>query len=215
MYYSKTPVRNETQYKTGSDTHAGRLDSHDIPLEDGIMSDRLRADGCSRRGGKGGPEGCLVTELFTDCFVFHVHAYATCFTPHPRHTSNHVIPGHPACFLGALQLCASKAGKPHAADNALVHVNAYLGHPNPTPVDTNGKGENGVGVVEGPGAAGVGQASFGLKVDITVEGLEDGDDGIIQAAHYVSEFILGILYWRWCDGEVCGEGCGEEGVGAR
>lgn len=68
MYYSKTPVRNEMQYKTGSNTHARRLDSHDIPLEDGIMSDRLRTDGCSRRGGKVGPEegvhGGLLEEIW-------------------------------------------------------------------------------------------------------------------------------------------------------
>ena len=87
------------------------------------------------------------------------------------------IQSHLACFLGALHLCASKAGKPHATENALVHVNAYLGHPIPPPIE-GGRPET------VPGAA----AGFGLKVDIHVEGVED--DGIIQAAHYVSALPL-------------------------
>lgn len=87
-----------------------------------------------------------------------------------------------ACFLGALQLCASKAGKPHVADDAKVHANVYLGRPEPKEA-TNGNGING-GVTNGNGAN-EGPA-LGLRVGLCVEGVDD--DGIIQAAHAVRMF---------------------------
>lgn len=88
-----------------------------------------------------------------------------------------------ACFLGALQLCASKAGKPHAADDAKVHANVYLGRPEPKEASNgNGNGLNG-GVTNGNGNGGNDGPALGLKVGLCVEGVDD--DGIIQAAHAV------------------------------
>jgi organic hydroperoxide reductase OsmC/OhrA len=70
-----------------------------------------------------------------------------------------------ACFLGALQLVGSRAGKKELVDNAKVHATVFLGHP----TDPNLEG-------------------FGLRVEITVEGCED--DTLIQAAHEVRSFFL-------------------------
>ncbi|KAH8119320.1 OsmC-domain-containing protein [Phellopilus nigrolimitatus] len=64
--------------------------------------------------------------------------------------------GYASCFLGALQLVASKAGKKEAAAHAKIHTAVHLGPP---------KGLEG----------------FGINVDIKVEGVED--DELIQAAH--------------------------------
>lgn len=63
-----------------------------------------------------------------------------------------------ACFLGALQLVAGKAGKKDAAKNAKIHTAVHLGTPE-------------------------GFEGFGLSVDIKVEGVEDEE--LIQAAHEV------------------------------
>ncbi|EED85426.1 predicted protein [Postia placenta Mad-698-R] len=66
--------------------------------------------------------------------------------------------GYASCFLGSLQLMASRMDKKHVAEDAKVHPNVFLGHPDdPT--------------LEG----------FGLRVEITVEGCEDDD--VITAAH--------------------------------
>ena len=63
-----------------------------------------------------------------------------------------------ACFLGALQLQARKAGKKEAAENAKIHTFVYLGVPE-------------------------GIEGFGINVDIKVEGVED--EALIKAAHEV------------------------------
>lgn len=83
-----------------------------------------------------------------------------------------------ACFLGALQLVASRAGKKNLAENAKVNTSVFLGHP----TDPNLEG-------------------FGLRVEITVEGCED--DALIQAAHEVCpapcpvEEVL-LYYYQFC-----------------
>ncbi|EKM54619.1 uncharacterized protein PHACADRAFT_258596 [Phanerochaete carnosa HHB-10118-sp] len=66
--------------------------------------------------------------------------------------------GYSSCFLGALQLMGSRAGKKELTDKAQVHATVYLGHP----TDPNLEG-------------------FGLRVELTVEGCED--DALIHAAH--------------------------------
>lgn len=97
-----------------------------------------------------------------------------------------------ACFLGALQLCASKAGKPHAADDAKVHANVYLGRPEPKEGSNgNGNGLNG-GVTNGNGNGGKDGPALGLRVGLCVEGVDD--DGIIQAAHAVSILFSPSLF---------------------
>lgn len=63
-----------------------------------------------------------------------------------------------ACFLGALQFVAGKAGKKDAAAKAKIHSSVVLG----TAVEMDG---------------------FSLKVDLKVEGVED--DALIKAAHEV------------------------------
>ena len=70
-----------------------------------------------------------------------------------------------ACFLGALQLIGSRAGKKEIVENAKVNATVFLGHP----TDPNLEG-------------------FGLRVEITVEGCDD--DALIQAAHEVCSAIL-------------------------
>lgn len=65
-----------------------------------------------------------------------------------------------ACFLGALQLVASRAGKKELAEHAKIHTSVFLGHPTDPNLD-----------------------GFGLRVEITVEGCND--DALIQAAHEV------------------------------
>lgn len=69
-----------------------------------------------------------------------------------------------ACFLGALQLVASKSSSPSAslAKDAKVHTKVHLGSPN-----------------EKPG--------FGLAVEITVEGISD--EALVKAAHEVSSKV--------------------------
>jgi len=66
--------------------------------------------------------------------------------------------GYSSCFLGALQLAASRANKKELAENAKVHATVFLGHP--TDPDMDG---------------------FGIRAEITVEGCDD--DAIIAAAH--------------------------------
>ena len=63
-----------------------------------------------------------------------------------------------ACFLGALQLIASRTGAREAAQNAKIHTDVHIG-------PSSG--------VEG----------FALCVDIKVEGVED--EKLIQTAHEV------------------------------
>ncbi|TDL26068.1 OsmC-like protein [Rickenella mellea] len=64
--------------------------------------------------------------------------------------------GYASCFLGALQLVASKTGKKEAAQNAKIHTAVHLGSPE-------------------------GFEGFGIGVDIKVEGLDDTE--LIKAAH--------------------------------
>lgn len=64
----------------------------------------------------------------------------------------------PACFLGALQFVAGKAGKKDIAAEAKIHASVVLG--NAAEMD-----------------------GFALKVDLKIEGLED--DALIKAAHEV------------------------------
>ncbi|ETW80665.1 hypothetical protein HETIRDRAFT_459374 [Heterobasidion irregulare TC 32-1] len=73
--------------------------------------------------------------------------------------------GYSSCFIGAIQLAASRAGKKEVGDRAKVHAKVYLGHP----TDREG---------------------FGLKVDINVEGVED--DAIIAAAHDICPYSLAL-----------------------
>lgn len=70
-----------------------------------------------------------------------------------------------ACFLGALQFVAGKAGKKDAAANAKIHSSVTLGHS----AELDG---------------------FALKVDLKVEGIQD--EALIKAAHEVvlSELLL-------------------------
>lgn len=65
-----------------------------------------------------------------------------------------------ACFLGALQLQAARAGKMELGEAAKVHASVFLGHPEDPDMD-----------------------GFGLRVELTVEGCDD--DALIQAAHEV------------------------------
>ncbi|OBZ70597.1 hypothetical protein A0H81_09155 [Grifola frondosa] len=73
--------------------------------------------------------------------------------------------GYSSCFLGALQLAASRANKKELAENAKVSASVFLGHPSDPSLD-----------------------GFGLRVDITVEGCND--DQIIAAAHEVSVILV-------------------------
>ena len=70
-----------------------------------------------------------------------------------------VLIASPACFLGALQLVAGKAGKKDAAASAKIHSSVTLGKS----AELDG---------------------FALKVDLKVEGVED--DALIKAAHEVA-----------------------------
>lgn len=65
-----------------------------------------------------------------------------------------------ACFLGALQLAASRAGQPELTETAKVNASVFLGHPKDPHID-----------------------GFGLRVELTVEGCDD--DAVISAAHDV------------------------------
>lgn len=73
----------------------------------------------------------------------------------------------PACFLGALQFVAAKAGKKEAAAKAKIHSSVVLG----------------------PAAE---MDGFALKVDLKVEGIED--EALIKAAHEVVFSWLSLLY---------------------
>ncbi|KAI0084855.1 OsmC/Ohr family [Irpex rosettiformis] len=66
--------------------------------------------------------------------------------------------GYATCFLGALQLQASRAGKKEAAEVAKVSAKVFLGHPDDASMD-----------------------GFGIRAEIIVENFDD--DAIIQAAH--------------------------------
>lgn len=76
-----------------------------------------------------------------------------------------------ACFLGAVQLSASRAQRMDIVDNAKVHTRVFLGHP----TDPNMNG-------------------FGLRVKIDVEGCDD--DAIITAAHEVRIVALWRENWN-------------------
>jgi hypothetical protein len=65
----------------------------------------------------------------------------------------------PACFLGAIQVAATKLGKREVGARAVVHADVTLGRPTDRP-------------------------GFGLKVLLRVEGVED--QAILDAAHEVS-----------------------------
>ncbi|KDQ18763.1 hypothetical protein BOTBODRAFT_184642 [Botryobasidium botryosum FD-172 SS1] len=66
--------------------------------------------------------------------------------------------GYASCFLGALQLVASKSSSSSAsaAKDAKVHAQVHIGEPN-------------------------GKPGFGLSVEITVEGISD--EALVKAAH--------------------------------
>ena len=64
-----------------------------------------------------------------------------------------------ACFLGAVQVAATKLGKREVGARAVVHADVTLGRPTDRP-------------------------GFGLKVLLRVEGVED--QAILDAAHEVS-----------------------------
>ncbi|THH26766.1 hypothetical protein EUX98_g7425 [Antrodiella citrinella] len=66
--------------------------------------------------------------------------------------------GYSSCFLGALQLAASRADHGELVDTAKVNASVFLGHPEDPNMD-----------------------GFGLRVELTVEGCDD--DAIINAAH--------------------------------
>ncbi|KAH8108027.1 OsmC-like protein [Cristinia sonorae] len=66
--------------------------------------------------------------------------------------------GYSACFLGALQLAASRVDKRELVEQAKVNAAVFLGHPEDPNMD-----------------------GFGLRVELTVEGCDD--DAIISAAH--------------------------------
>ena len=65
-----------------------------------------------------------------------------------------------ACFLGALQAVAGKAGKKDAAANAKIHASVHIGTPEK---------------LEG----------FAVNVDLKVEGVQD--EKLIKAAHEVRD----------------------------
>ncbi|KAA1473952.1 OsmC-domain-containing protein, partial [Dentipellis sp. KUC8613] len=69
--------------------------------------------------------------------------------------------GYASCFLGALQLAASRAGKKELADAARVHAAVRLGHP----TDREG---------------------LALNVNIDVEGVDD--DAVIASAHEICPY---------------------------
>lgn len=83
-----------------------------------------------------------------------------------KHTTN--LPPLTACFLGALQLVASKAGKKELAANAKIHTYVHLGTPE-------------------------GMPGFGVNVDIKVEGVPD--EGLIHAAHEVSYQLMFCFFF--------------------
>lgn len=76
-----------------------------------------------------------------------------------------------ACFLGAVQLSASRAQRMDIVDNAKVHTRVFLGHPTDPNID-----------------------GFGLRVEIDVEGCDD--DAIITAAHEVRIVALWRENWN-------------------
>jgi len=77
-----------------------------------------------------------------------------------------VLTAFPACFLGALQFVAGKAGNKSAA-NAKIQSSVTLGHS----AELDG---------------------FALKVDLKVLGVED--EALIKAAHEVVLYRLSSLY---------------------
>ncbi|GBE80635.1 OsmC-like protein [Sparassis crispa] len=74
--------------------------------------------------------------------------------------------GYSACFLGALQMVASKMGKSDMAKNAAIHTEVHLGQPN----DMGG---------------------FGLEVGIKVEG---ADEELIKAGHEACPYSRALKY---------------------
>jgi len=64
--------------------------------------------------------------------------------------------GYSACFLGAVQVAAAKAGQKEIGERALVHADVSIGRPTDSP-------------------------GFGLKVTLRIEGVED--QAILDAAH--------------------------------
>lgn len=75
-------------------------------------------------------------------------------SPYIRHVTYLYIPPI-ACFLESLQNSLCRAGKGDAAHDVKVHTSVYTGHYTDSP-------------------------ELGLKVHITIEGVED-DDAIIEA----------------------------------
>ncbi|CAL1706722.1 unnamed protein product [Somion occarium] len=74
-----------------------------------------------------------------------------------------------SCFLGALQLAASRANKKEMAENAQVHTSIFLGHPEDPNMD-----------------------GFGLRAEVIVEGCPD--DSIISSAHEFCPFSRALQY---------------------
>ncbi|KAF8502154.1 OsmC-domain-containing protein [Russula emetica] len=64
--------------------------------------------------------------------------------------------GYSACFLGAIQAAATRAGKKEVGERAVVHADVSIGRPKEIP-------------------------GFGLKVVLRIEGVED--QAILDAAH--------------------------------
>lgn len=116
----------------------------DAPIE-------LAMDQPKVAGGKG--EGHNPEQLFAMGYSCELIG-ATFSAEVSTHTSSK------ACFLGALQLAASRAGQPELTETAKVNASVFLGHP------------------EDPNTGG-----FGLRVELVVEGCDD--DAVISAAHDV------------------------------
>lgn len=68
-----------------------------------------------------------------------------------------------ACFLGAVQAAAAKAGKKEVGERAVVHADVSIGRPNNVP-------------------------GFGLKVVLRIEGVED--QAILNGAHEVGYTVV-------------------------
>ncbi|KAI0066065.1 OsmC-domain-containing protein [Artomyces pyxidatus] len=75
--------------------------------------------------------------------------------------------GYASCFLGALQLAASRAGQKAVGDRAKIHASVVLGHPS----DRDG---------------------FGLKVHLSVEGVED--ESLLVAAHDMCPYSRALAH---------------------
>lgn len=72
--------------------------------------------------------------------------------------NNNILRKKTACFLGAIQLAATRAGKKEVGERAVVHADVSIGPPTDRP-------------------------GFGLKVMLRIEGVED--QAILDSAHEV------------------------------